>query len=839
MESRPIRHIAGAVLLVVLHFLAATIHTTPTILREAVYWLPTGIAVAGVWLLGWRASIYVALATLLHRSYTGRPLPEILFPAVGNGLEALTAWVLLHRLQFNPSLHRLRDVVVLIATAALAPMVSAGMAAVMYIYTGHPYAHSPAAAWGWWRMNGLGIMVLTPTILTWTTGGISRPSRRSLIEVAASVAVMAVLVRLVVTDTNHGGIGMILSYLGLAGLLYAAVQFGPRGAATFATILSIVTVSATIVGYGPFVIAAEGMREYALQVFVLVVTVAPLMLGALILERSEAVEGWKQSDMALRAFQAVLPDFTFRMNASGVYVDLFVPPGQILSMPREQVLGRTLEEVLPDHASRIRRMLVAAFNGGPPEPIEYEVTVAGRRRVREARFVRITPDEALCLVRDITDRKQAEELLGWQARVLEQVATGHPTPDVLEGIVRGIEAQIAGCSCSLLLLEGKRVHVALAPSLPATYNAAIEGMEIGPDAGSCGTAAYHNRTVVVADIATDPLWARYREIAMPYGLRACWSVPLRAGGGEVLGTFAVYYREPRSPTPAELLLVERAASLAAIAVERERREDLLASVNRNVAEGLYRSTPERGLVYVNRAFANMFLYDSPEEMLGMPSGLLYTDPGRRDVLKRMIAMYGSFENEEVQFRRKDGSEFTALVSSTSVMGLNGTVQYYDGAVWDITDRKQLEEQLRQAQKMEAVGKLAGGVAHDFNNLLTAIIGYAEAPAGHRCRRTGLPQPGRAGDHAGRRSAPPASPVSCSPSAGSRSCCPGSSTCNRWSTSSAACCAGSSARTSELITHGARADPSGRASRSRPDRTGDAQPGGQRPRRDAPGRAASP
>lgn len=729
MESRPYRQIAGAVLVVGLHFLAATLHRESTILREAVYWLPTGVAVAAVWLLGWQAAIYVAIATLLHRVSLGRPLPEIVFPTLGNGLEALTAWAVLRRLQFRASLHRLRDVVALIATAALAPVMSAGMAGLMYIYTGHVLAGSPAGAWSWWRMNGLGIMVLTPTILTWATGRYSRPTRRTVIELTASAVALALFIRLIGTDTNDGGIGMILSYLGLAGLLYAAVQFGPRGAASFATVLSIITVSGTIQGHGPFLVATAGMREYALQVFVLVVTVAPLMLGALILERSEAVEAWKRSDMALRAFQEVLPDFTYRMSAEGVYVDLFVPQGQIISLSREQVVGHTLEEVLPDHAGRIRRMLGIALKGGPPEPIEYEVMVAGRRRVREARFVRITPNEALCLVRDITDRKQAEELLSWQARVLELVATGHPTADVLEGIVRGIEAQIVGGYCSLLLLEGRRVHVALAPSLPATYNAAIEGMEVGPDAGSCGTAAYHNRTVVVSDIATDPLWARYREVAMPYGLRACWSVPLRAAGGEVLGTFAVYYREPRSPTPGELVLVERAASLAAIAVERERREDLLASVNRNVAEGLYRSTPERGLVYVNRAFATMFGYDSSEELIGTPSGMLYADPERREVLKRMITMYGSFENEEVQFRRKDGSEFTALVSSTAVMSMNGTVQYYDGAVWDITDRKQLEEQLRQAQKMEAVGKLAGGVAHDFNNLLTAISGYAEALLG--------------------------------------------------------------------------------------------------------------
>ena len=162
-------------------------------------------------------------------------------------------------------------------------------------------------------------------------------------------------------------------------------------------------------------------------------------------------------------------------------------------------------------------------------------------------------------------------------------------------------------------------------------------------------------------------------MALPHGLRACWSVPIRSAGGAVLGTFAIYYRTPRAPEPAEISLVERAAVLAGIAMDRERREDLLASINRNVNEGLYRSTPDRGLVYVNQAFARMFGYDSPEEVLRLPSAMLYDDPERREEMKRLIAERGQFVSEEVRFRRRDGSAFWGLVSSTGVRGPDGSV----------------------------------------------------------------------------------------------------------------------------------------------------------------------
>jgi signal transduction histidine kinase len=177
------------------------------------------------------------------------------------------------------------------------------------------------------------------------------------------------------------------------------------------------------------------------------------------------------------------------------------------------------------------------------------------------------------------------------------IARDAPLEETLENLVRVLEAQFAGLLCSVLLLDedGQHAKHAAAPSLPEPYNKAIDGLRIGPKAGSCGTAMYRREPVVVTDILEDPLWEEYRSVAEPYGFRACWSTPILAHSGKALGSFAMYYREPRSPSPAETRALEMATHLAGIAIERklarEERERLrqaqadLAHINRVTTMG--------------------------------------------------------------------------------------------------------------------------------------------------------------------------------------------------------------------------------------------------------------
>jgi PAS domain S-box-containing protein len=198
---------------------------------------------------------------------------------------------------------------------------------------------------------------------------------------------------------------------------------------------------------------------------------------------------------------------------------------------------------------------------------------------------------------DVTERKQAEALREGESHILEMIARDGPLGEILDNLVSVVEAQFAGLLCSVLLLDedGQRARHGAAPSLPESYTKLIDGIPIGPKAGSCGTAMYRREPVVVTDILQDPLWETYRGVAEAYGFRACWSTPILAHSGKALGSFAMYYREPRSPTPAETRALEMATHLAGIAIERkmarEERERLrqaqadLAHINRVTTMG--------------------------------------------------------------------------------------------------------------------------------------------------------------------------------------------------------------------------------------------------------------
>ncbi|TRL35778.1 diguanylate cyclase domain-containing protein [Rhizobium straminoryzae] len=180
----------------------------------------------------------------------------------------------------------------------------------------------------------------------------------------------------------------------------------------------------------------------------------------------------------------------------------------------------------------------------------------------------------MVMSRDITRARQEAELERGHAAVLEMVARGRPLPAVLDALCCMIENQLQGIYASVLLLDeaGERLRHGAAPSLPPSYTRLIDGVAIGPSVGSCGTAAWRRCSIVVRDIQSDPLWADFRHLAMPFRLRSCWSTPIMGANNRVLGTFALYSNEVREPTAREIELTAMATDLAGIAIERAMNE---------------------------------------------------------------------------------------------------------------------------------------------------------------------------------------------------------------------------------------------------------------------------
>lgn len=249
-----------------------------------------------------------------------------------------------------------------------------------------------------------------------------------------------------------------------------------------------------------------------------------------------------------------------------------------------------LARVHPEDRERIQRHVAEAMGRGgrfsyrervvrPDGTVRELDTIGEVLRSNEGRLLGL-----IGTCRDITDEVRARNLQLNEQRILEGIASGRPLDEVLSALVLAIEEHAPKTLGSILVVDadGTRLRFIAAPSLDPRFTASLDGSPIGPRAACCGTAAFLKRAVYVTDIETDALWDDYRALARPYGLRACWSTPLLATDGRVLGTFALYYREPRSPDEGDLQLIARAGHLAGIAIERRQLDDQLRALSAHV-----------------------------------------------------------------------------------------------------------------------------------------------------------------------------------------------------------------------------------------------------------------
>ncbi|MGK2858683.1 MAG: PAS domain S-box protein [Thermoanaerobaculia bacterium] len=265
---------------------------------------------------------------------------------------------------------------------------------------------------------------------------------------------------------------------------------------------------------------------------------------------------------------------------TGRIIDANPAAAEFYGYPRERLLRMSIHDINPAPVDEVRAAMESAKTRK-----ESHFEVRHRLASGEIREMEIYSGPValagkrllFSILHDVTERKRAEadarrhrDLLEAQNSVLKRIASDEPFDSILKAIVEVIERAAPGAVCSILLVgdDGVTLRPGSAPGLPDEYNRAVDGSQIGEGGSPCAAAAHRRELVIVEDIQTDPLWAQSRELASRCGLASCWSNPILSNAGSLLGTFAIYYRQRRTPSPAEIEVIELATSLARIAIER-------------------------------------------------------------------------------------------------------------------------------------------------------------------------------------------------------------------------------------------------------------------------------
>jgi len=436
-------------------------------------------------------------------------------------------------------------------------------------------------------------------------------------------------------------------------------------------------------------------------------------LARVAIERDRAETDLRTSEQKYRDLIDASPDAICVLDADSKFM-MVNPAGiKLAGRPEEELIGSSVtESYLPEELhlfqSRIEKLKAEGsfrferkFRRKTGEVIPVEVSLSALR----GQYYQ-------AIIRDISNRKRREALLAGENRVLEMVTKGDSLADILDNLCRLVEDQSTGVIASILLMDpnGKQLRHGGAPNLPKTYTKAIDGAFIGPSVGSCGTAAFRADQVIVSDIATDPLWDDFRELALRHSLRACWSTPIFSSEGKVIGTFAMYYREPRAPTAREQETIKHITHLAGIAIQRKlaetaRRESeaYLAEAQRLSHTGSWAWVPATGEIrYWSEETYRVLGFDpdaGPPRFEKFFGRLHSEDQDRvRELFGKAIAENAEFETD-YRVVHPSGAVKDIHAVGHPVCDEAGHLVEFVGTVIDITEIKRSEAALRASEQV--------------------------------------------------------------------------------------------------------------------------------------------
>jgi PAS domain S-box-containing protein len=422
--------------------------------------------------------------------------------------------------------------------------------------------------------------------------------------------------------------------------------------------------------------------------------------------------------------------------ATGRFIDVNPQAERLFGHPREKLLELGPVELSPPSQSAegtrgfVQAMNAEAIRGGTPVFEWWAMNARGERFPCEVHLVRMPWGERDVIrgsISSLGTRKHLELVERGRIEVLERVARGAPLDDALHALVRTTQDLLPGMICSVLVLDRNCncLRLGAAPDLPESYNSAVDGLTIGPSIGSCGAAAFSGRRVIVRDVMSHPNWVEFRKVAETARLRACWSEPVISLAGVVLGTFAMYYREPREPGPVECRAIEIAAQLAAIAIEHEQTQRMLREMNETLEQRVAVQTRELTeanrkltaadefvrlaavafethdslvitdrdgkILRVNEGFTRLTGY-TPEEAVGQTLHILKSGRHGPEFYRQMwtaIREEGYWDGE-IWNRRKDNHIYPQRLTITCVKNRSGETTHFIGHGQDITENKRAE-----------------------------------------------------------------------------------------------------------------------------------------------------